>query len=320
MKITFLGTSAAEEYPGIWCDCEHCARARALGGRNIRRNSSIFIDDDAMIDMGKTAHIQAERFGLNMRSVETLIVTHSHSDHFDRHMLWARQMTPSYDSLPDDEKRMVASPRFTALPRLTIIGSQQVSAALAAEIDYTQPAAGIDFIVAEPYRAYKLSHRRQMPEGGATPGAPHHPLRPEGGYGGDELCVFTLTGNHDDNGAPSVNYVVTRHGRTFAYLTDTGWPIDSTLDALKLYKYDFIITEGTFGLGMDAEGHMRLDKNIRLLRFFNENGLWKNKPDYYLTHIAPHWAPPHDEYAPIVEAHGLKLAYDGLVLDYPYNI
>ena len=302
MKITFLGTSAAEEYPGIWCDCEHCAKARALGGRNIRRNSSIFIDDDVMIDMGKTAHIQAERFGLNMRRIETLIVTHSHSDHFDTHMLWARQMTPSYDALPDDDKRKVASPRFSALPRLTIIGSRQVSAALAAEIDYTGPAGGIDFIVAEPYRSYKLSHKRQ------------------GSDASDDLCVYTLTGNHDDNGAPSINYIVTRRERTFAYLTDTGWPIDSTLDALKLYKYDFIITEGTFGLGMDAEGHMRLDKNIRLLSFFNENGLWKNKPDYYLTHIAPHWAPPHDDYAPIVEAHGLKLAYDGLVLNYPYII
>ncbi|MCL2058241.1 MAG: MBL fold metallo-hydrolase [Oscillospiraceae bacterium] len=290
MKITFLGTSASEEYPGIWCDCVHCARARALGGRNIRRNSAIFIDGDTMIDMGKTAHIQAERFGLNMRNVTTLLVTHSHHDHFDTHTLWARQMTPSYDTLPDDAKRGVSSPRFTALPRLAIVGSERVSVALAAQLDYTKPACGIDFIIVQPYREYIVG----------------------------DIRVFTLAGNHDDNGSPSINYIVTRGGRTFAYLTDSGWPHAPTLDALKNYKYDFVINEGTFGLGMDSEGHMRLEKNIRLLRFFNENNLWKNAPDFILTHLAPHWSPPHDDYAPVVEAQGMKLAYDGLALEYPY--
>ena len=67
MKITFLGTSAGEEYPGIWCECPNCSKARGLGGKNIRRNSAIVVDGDAMVDIGKTAHIQAERFGINIK-------------------------------------------------------------------------------------------------------------------------------------------------------------------------------------------------------------------------------------------------------------
>ena len=136
--------------------CTNYARARELGGRNIRRNSAIFIDGDTMVDMGKTAHLHAERFGLDMRRVTTLLVTHSHQDHFDTHTLWARQMTPSYDTLSDESKRTVSSPRFTALPRLKIIGSEQVSVALAAHLGYKQPAYGIDFIVVQPYRAYRV--------------------------------------------------------------------------------------------------------------------------------------------------------------------
>jgi hypothetical protein len=64
---------------------------------------------------------------------------------------------------------------------------------------------------------------------------------------------------------------------------------------------------------------MGFEKNARLLAFFNSNNLWKDKPDYYITHVAPHWCPPHDEYSPMLEAKGMKLAYDGLVLEYPYN-
>lgn len=290
MKITFLGTSAGEEYPGIWCDCEHCAKARAMGGRNIRRNSALMVDGDVMIDIGKTAHVQAERFGLNIRGVTTLLVTHAHPDHFNTHTLWARQMTPGHDTLSRDERRTTTSPRFTPLPRLTLLGSAQVAKTLAAHIDYTAPQCDMDFIVAEPFNEYRL--------------------------GG--LDVYTLDGNHTDGDMHSINYIITRRNRTFLYLTDTGWPFDATLEALTRFKYDFIITEGTFGLGMDSPGHMRLDKNVRLLSFFNEHKLWKGEPRYYLTHIAPHWCPPHDEYAPIVAAQGLTLAYDGMTLEAPY--
>lgn len=36
MKITYYGTAAGEAWPGVFCRCELCEKARALGGRNIR--------------------------------------------------------------------------------------------------------------------------------------------------------------------------------------------------------------------------------------------------------------------------------------------
>ena len=291
MKITFLGTSAGEEYPGIWCDCENCTKARNWGGKNIRRNSSVIIDGDIMIDIGKAAHIQAERFGLNIREIKTLVLTHSHKDHLNTHTLWARQMFYDVNTISAEKRKQVSSPRFTPLPQLNIIGSKQVSDTLIKDgIDYSSPRWQMQFNIVEPFKKYS--------------------------YG--NLEIYTLDGNHNDGDIHSINYIITRKNRTFLYLTDTGYPFDGTLEALKNYKYDFIITEGTFGFGEDSTGHMRLDKNIQLLKFFNENKLWKDKPDYYITHVAPHWCPPHDEYSPIVEEKGLKLAYDGLILEYPY--
>ena len=272
MKITFLGTSAGEEYPCVWCECENCEKARRWGGKNIRRNSSVILDGDVMIDIGKTAHMQAERFGVNMRKVETLLVTHSHKDHFNTHTLWTRIAV------------------FTQLPQLNVFGSKQVENALLSNDRYEEISWNMRFNTVEPFKKYYA----------------------------DGLDFFTLDGNHKDGEMRSINYVITRKNRTFLYLTDTGCPFDETLEALKKYNYDFIITEGTSGFGEASRSHMGFEKNLRLLEFFNENKLWKDKPDYYLTHMSPHWCPPHDEYSPIAAEKGMTLAYDGLVLEYPY--
>jgi hypothetical protein len=179
---------------------------------------------------------------------------------------------------------------------MEVLGSAQVSNALLSDgIDYDNERWQMKFTIVEPYQKY---------------------------YAGEEsekFEIYTLDGNHNDGECRSINYVITRKNRTFLYLSDTGYPFDKTLEALKNFKYDFIITEGTFGFGEDSNAHLGFDKNVRLLDFFTINKLWKNKPDYYITHVAPHWCPPHDEYSPIVEEKGLKLAYDGLVLEYPYK-
>jgi len=286
MKLTFLGTSAGEEYPGIWCDCYNCLKARKLGGKNIRRNSSVIIDDDVMIDIGKTAHIQAERFGKNIRSINTLLVTHSHNDHFNIHTLWARGKTPGVENMTSEEQKSTMSPRFTKLPDLDLFGNDQVEKIVINENILDN--AGINFNLVEPYKKYNALN----------------------------LEIITLGGNHQDRDGRSINYLLKRDGITFLYLLDTGWPLEETLNEIVKYKYDFIIVEGTFGLGIDSPYHMNLDKNIKLLEFFNRNNLWKYNPDYYLTHLSPHWCSPHDDYLPLVEEVGLKLAYDGLEIEY----
>jgi len=146
MKLTFLGTSAGEEYPGIWCECDNCARARELGGKNIRRNSCVMIDDDLMIDMGKTAHVQADRFGKNIRAVKTLLVTHSHGDHLSVHTLWARHARFGSGGF-DGEQKPEAPP---SLP-LTLFGSRRIKEALSGDAHKVVLEKGeITFVEVEP--------------------------------------------------------------------------------------------------------------------------------------------------------------------------
>ena len=82
MYITYLGTAAAEGVPAIFCDCEHCRYARAVGGKEIRMRSGALIDGKLKIDFGPDAYAQSLRFNLNYVPVNHVLITHSHEDHF----------------------------------------------------------------------------------------------------------------------------------------------------------------------------------------------------------------------------------------------
>lgn len=82
MRLFFLGTAAAEGYPAIFCNCEYCREARALGGRNLRFRSALLVNDDLLIDFGPDLLAAAIRFNLSLWGVRTGLVTHAHSDHF----------------------------------------------------------------------------------------------------------------------------------------------------------------------------------------------------------------------------------------------
>ena len=50
MKLIFLGTAAAEGVPALFCNCKTCEKTRKLKGKNIRKWSSILINDNLIID------------------------------------------------------------------------------------------------------------------------------------------------------------------------------------------------------------------------------------------------------------------------------
>ncbi len=81
MQIKFLGTAAAEGWPGLFCDCDNCRRAKAAGGPNIRTRSQAVIDDRLLIDFGPDTYHHVLVGDLDLKSVTHCLITHSHSDH-----------------------------------------------------------------------------------------------------------------------------------------------------------------------------------------------------------------------------------------------
>ncbi len=81
MRITYFGTAAGEAWPGVFCNCDLCRRARALGGRNIRTRSQALVNEDLLLDMPPDNYLHTLYGGLNLQAVKALLFTHSHADH-----------------------------------------------------------------------------------------------------------------------------------------------------------------------------------------------------------------------------------------------
>jgi phosphoribosyl 1,2-cyclic phosphate phosphodiesterase len=81
MKVHFLGTAAAEGIPSLFCRCETCRQATQRGGKNIRTRTSVMIDDVLKIDFPPDTYFHMIRDGLDLETVQDLVITHSHSDH-----------------------------------------------------------------------------------------------------------------------------------------------------------------------------------------------------------------------------------------------
>lgn len=102
MKIKYLGTAASEGWPAVFCQCELCRQARALGGRNIRRRSSAMINGSLLVDLPPDIYGSALNFGIDLSVVKHIAVTHRHEDHLYPHELGNLSEPFAYitDSIP----------------------------------------------------------------------------------------------------------------------------------------------------------------------------------------------------------------------------
>lgn len=285
MQFTFLGTSAGEQYPGFWCRCENCEKARRLGGRNIRKNSCACFAGDTLLDFGVEIFMQAERFGVQVIDMKHLLVTHSHEDHFCPYLLLWRRMDPS---LPLPPPKNAVGPRFSPLDTLHVYGNEPVCDGVR------------QFVRGEPGEwAMEITQVEPLCEFAAGP-----------------MRVVPLQANHPDRGGHSgLNYIIHREGRTILYATDTGWFLPESYEEVAKHKYDLAVVEGTFGYGADCEAHMDFRKLERLRQQFRRDQLLKPGALFCATHIAPHFTPVHDEIAPLMADKGVTVAYDGMVVE-----
>lgn len=119
MTFTILGTAAAEGWPALWCPCEACEQARALGGKNIRRRSAYQLGERIHVDFGPDSFAQMLQFGLHYERLEHLLFTHSHQDHLSPQELSYRR------------RGFVVEP----LDTLTIHGNEAVSESILRVVD-----------------------------------------------------------------------------------------------------------------------------------------------------------------------------------------
>ncbi len=135
MHITYLGTAAYEGVPAIFCECDHCRHARAVGGKEVRMRSGAIVDDALKIDFSFDAYAQSLRFGVSYVPVEHVLITHSHGDHFD-----AEQLS------------MICPPYSHRKAPLTVYGNETVGEKLRPHLKEGKLA----FTLVDPFRTYEI--------------------------------------------------------------------------------------------------------------------------------------------------------------------
>lgn len=97
MKVTVLGSAAAEAIPDPFCSCRVCQTARREGGREVRTRATALINDDLLIDLGPDLLASTNQLGLYLGNLETILITHRHDDHWlPQNLMWRRSgFTPT---------------------------------------------------------------------------------------------------------------------------------------------------------------------------------------------------------------------------------
>ena len=146
MKLTYLGTAAAEGAPALFCYCAHCREARRLGGKNIRTRSQSLVNDDLLIDLPPDTYHHFLQHGIEGDRIPYLLITHPHSDHFYVNELLFRRGAYAHDLRE---------------PVLRVYGSQQSLDKLIALHGHVP--SGLSFTVLAPYGTVDVGPYRVTP-------------------------------------------------------------------------------------------------------------------------------------------------------------
>ena len=278
MKITYLGTAAAEGLPAMFCRCEVCLRAMKAGGRNLMTRSQALVNDDLLIDFPADSLQHLHKNGLDFSAVTTLIVTHSHFDHFvpiDFHLrntaYFAHNLTAE---------------------RLELFGNERVLEVLDTE-----------------QKAYAVEPR---PEGLTVRLAKaYQPFR-SGKYE-----ITPLRANHapEEN---ALNYVVSDGEKTLLYLHDTSLPFEETYDFLreKKIRADLVSYDCTFGARPHGATHLGLPSCAAVRERLEAIGVSGKNTISVVSHFSHNGRSIYDEMVPVAEPLGFLTAYDGMVVEF----
>ena len=82
MKITFLGTGAAEGIPCFGCECSRCQAARKNNDRNVRQRACFLIqNEDQNILIDTPPEISRQLDASRIHELSAIFLSHEHYDH-----------------------------------------------------------------------------------------------------------------------------------------------------------------------------------------------------------------------------------------------
>lgn len=284
MKVTFLGTSAANAYPLAFCRCGNCARARILGGCSLRRRSSILINDDLLVDFGPDVITGSFLADCSLANVRYCLQTHSHADHLD----------PSHFETRSPDWAVVDTPH----------------------LDFYGSTATVQQVVAH-FRSFYDRYDLLDPVVAKRLNLELHCIKALQPFAVGRYHVVAFPANHDTMVEPLL-YAIETDEQCVFYGTDTAMLPEETWQGFRCYdmRFDVAILDHTYGPGMPSTDHLSADGFIETVARMHAEGILTRNARVFATHISHEGNPPHPELAAFAAKHGYEIAYDGLIVEF----
>ena len=277
MKILYMGTSAAEGWPGLFCSCPICEHARKHGGKNLRTRTQALLDGSLLIDFPPDSYSHALQYGLNLGTVQTLLVTHSHLDHW----------------FPTDMIHRHEHFGHGAQGVLDIYGNEAVEKAF------------YDHILIDRFKPHPIDGvvHFHVTHGGDR-------IRSSGWE------IIAVPADHDKREECLV-YICKKDGKTVFYGHDTGRNFSpEAWDLLTKERYDLISLDATMGTKSIGGYHMGLSDVEDTLRKLAEAGCVDGQTVKVINHFSHNGEMTHEQLTAWGAERGILSAYDGMEVEF----
>lgn len=277
MKIFYMGTAAAEGWPALFCECSNCKKAREAGGKNIRTRPQVLVNENLLMDFGPDTFYHAIKYSLNMAKVETVLLTHSHTDHFYTQELILRALP--YAHMKQENQMLLHGNEKCRL---------MFERTLAVEDDSENMAERVGFHTVREFEGFEASGYRITPLK-----AIHDP--------GEFCMLYTVTDGQ---------------GKTMLYGNDTGYFPEETWKHLQNRYFDLVSLDCTLG-GQKGGfgGHMSITDNDKVRERMLRIGCADEKTIFIMTHFSHNGGLMHHELEERAKSLGFLVAYDGMIVE-----
>jgi len=290
--MRLLGTGANDWKANHACNAickDRCARARKLGGKNIRRYCALFIAPDTVIDFTGDTVKALHAYGIDEKAIGNVIITHGHADHFQ----------------PMEILKLA-----TRRPRpLTVYGNVMVKAAL-------------DFVCHNRWDKsngiFKKTDKRTNIQ--------VRTVFPDTSFSAGGVKITPILANHMIDKTysileqPALNYVVEWKNKVLFYGLDSSYVLPRSFDVLRRYRFDIAVFDATFGhMAIDPakSGHHNFAMLKKTLAQFRRAKLFRKDALIIASHISRCYVDPYDDIVHALAHAGITLAYDGMIISPP---
>ncbi|HIT63546.1 MAG TPA: MBL fold metallo-hydrolase [Candidatus Ventrimonas merdavium] len=277
MKMLYMGTAAAEGWPALFCSCPVCEHARRAGGKNLRTRTQALLDNSLLIDFPPDTYCHALRYGLNLGDIHTLLITHSHMDHW----------------FPTDLIHRHEHFGHGATGVLDVYGNEAVEKSF------------YENLLIDRFKPHPIDDVVRF-----------HVVRGGDRFWSGGWEILAVPADHDKR-EESLVYICKKDGKTVFYGHDTGCELSrAAWDLIAAETYSLVSLDATMGQKTAERYHMGLPDAERMFRKLEELGCIDAHTVKVVSHFSHNGEMSHEELTAWGAVRGIRAAYDGMEAEF----